>query len=686
MASLPLFGLLILERDPFLFRDIPGLVQVWLQDAGGFAGLGLIVYLIYALKMPAEQQESAKYRAGVTPWMLAMAVAAILCYSVYMFFVVTGRGGELRPPTTTDPTAFVKYTAPKFSFQPRALALMLGGLFSLLGIGQPFVLGLTRLRFRRIWALSKLSFKEAVSQQRLPWIFLIFLLPILFQPHVFLGGKSEDQLRSSTAYASLLMQFLLILPAAILCAFAIPNDIKNQNIYTIVSKPVERFEIVLGRFFGYGFILTIGLLAMTGVGVLFIVTSTIDEKAASETFMARKPVRGTIKFMSRRGDIEGTNVGREFDYRKYIGGDPSSSQRAVWNFSSIPSRLGRGKDSIPCEFTFDIFRMTKGEENRGVDLTIRVTTWQCPQTPPTEPRSGVWKWADPAQEKAYRDDVRAEVAKLGSGFAGKDPEAALKRAKPGTALWDVVNRLAEKYGYYEFDGKEVFDYHPESIAVPTGLFANARAGSPPDPKPGQPPTPLVSVFVKCNTRGQMLGMAEGDLYFLEDEPTPSPRGFAINYFKWSIGVWCRVMLILGIAVACSTYLAGVLGLLATGFLFLAGFFIEHIADIASGKSYVGGPLRSMNQLMEAKQATMPLDQTSPLTRFAEGGDSIFAWIVRRFINIVPDLEAYRWTHFLSEGFDIPIEYLAMNVVVLIGYVLPWFILAFFLLRSREVAE
>ena len=41
------------------------------------------------------------------------------------------------------------------------------------------------------------------------------------------------------------------LPALLLASFGIPNDIKNLNIYTVVSKPVERFEIVLGRFVGY---------------------------------------------------------------------------------------------------------------------------------------------------------------------------------------------------------------------------------------------------------------------------------------------------------------------------------------------------------------------------------------------------------------------------------------------------
>ena len=48
MTSAPLFGLLILERDPYTFGNFLGLFQAWLQDAGGFAALGLVVYLVYA--------------------------------------------------------------------------------------------------------------------------------------------------------------------------------------------------------------------------------------------------------------------------------------------------------------------------------------------------------------------------------------------------------------------------------------------------------------------------------------------------------------------------------------------------------------------------------------------------------------------------------------------------------------
>jgi uncharacterized protein with PQ loop repeat len=682
--SSPLFGLLIIERDPYTFANFLGLLQAWLQDAGGFAALGLVAYLVYALRTPTAQAASAKDRAGVSGFMLLMAVLSLLFYAVYAAILIVNYTSERnfgvdqvnRVFYNSDPTAFVKHVPHQFSPQLLPLLLTAGGLCALLGIGQPFVASLFRIRFRRLWALTRLAFKESI-RNKLVWAFLVFLIPFLFPITWFIPTKPENELRLTVVWTSAISQFLLLFVSALIGSFAIPTDVKNQNIYTIVTKPVERFEIVLGRFLGYLGLMSLALLAMTALSWVFIYTTKLDDKAKEETYRARMPVRGKLAFSSRKGDMEGVNVGREFDYRKYIAGDPTSSQRAIWSFNSVPSGLTRNRDHVPCEFTFDIFRLTKGEENRGVDVTVRVVSWQCKQKPPTDPRDGTWRWADPAQEQAYKDDARKWVADL--GVSAQNPEAVLAQAKPGTPAWEVVNRLAEKYGYYEIAGREIFDYHPETIAVPVGVFQNAVKESPKAEK-DQPAPPAVQVYVKCQSAGQMLGMAEGDLYFLEGD-----GWFGINYFKASFGLWCRVALVLGLAVCLSTYLAGVISFLGTLFLYLAGYATDHLMDMASGRSAAGGPATAMNKLLRAEMPTAPSDPGNPLTGALDVFDVAFAWIVRRFINLVPDVHGFSWTDYLKEGFDVPPEYLVMNFLVTAAYLLPWFILGYYLMRSREVA-
>ena len=53
--------------------------------------------------------------------------------------------------------------------------------------------------------------------------------------------------------------------------------------------------------------------------------------------------------------------------------------------------------------------------------------------------------------------------------------------------------------------------------------------------------------------------------------------------------------------------------------------------------------------------------------------------------MIPDAESFNWTSFVSEGFNINGEYLAVNLLVTFGYLLPWGILAYYLMKSREVA-
>jgi hypothetical protein len=675
--KLPLFGMLILERDPFILGDFPGLLQAWLQDAGGFAAIGLFVYILYALTIPSEQAESAKNRASVNSFMLLMAVVALIIYAAYGGLIFTGKGYDrvnIRP-FASDPGAYLKYTPPKFSFDLQPMALTIAGLFALLGIGQPFFKNALKMRFGRIWALAKLGFKEA-SRARLYWVFLLFLVPFLFPAKWYFLIKAENELRSVVSITSYTMNLILLFPAVLLAAFSIPRDIRDQNIYTIVTKPVERFEIVFGRFLGYAGLLTVVLGLMTFVGWLYIYTTGVDQKAAEETYKARVPVRGKLAFSSRKAEFTGTNVGREFDYRKYIAGDASSPQRAIWTYKNIPAGLTSGREFVPCEFTFDIFRMTKGQENRGVDLLIRVYTQAAQQLPPTEQGNGTWRWADPEIEKQYQDEAKALVRKLRNLGPNDDvnPASVFRFAEPGKPEWDALNQLTEKYGFYEITGKEIFDYHPESINVPVGVFKNAQVSA------KDPTQPALYISVKCQTGGQMLGVAEGDLYLLEGQ-----RLFAENYFKNSFGLWCRLCILVGVAIVLSTYLAGVISFLGAVLTFLCGYASDHIADMATGQSAAGGPLKAVNSLLKAEMPTAQADPNSSVTKFISYGDTGFSWLMRRFVNVVPDIYSYSWTSYLSEGFNVPLECLVMNFLTMVGYLLPWFILSFYLMRSREVA-
>jgi hypothetical protein len=679
----PLFGVLILERDPFVFENLPGLAQAWVIDAGGFAAIGMIIYLLYALFTPTESTAGAKERAGVPAIMLICGIIALFLY-VVVGVMFAKNLGDNRPIVYVQPGYTYKYVAPEFTLQPRPMLMMIAGLLAIIGFGMPFLKACLKLRFGRIYAIAKLCFLETLRNK----IFFIFLasLAIYLVPVKWFNNqiKPEDELRSLFTIPYVVMQIVTIVCSLLIVSFAIPNDINRQTIYTIVTKPVERLEILLGRFFGYLFVLTIGLVLMVLAGVIFIATTKIDPLAAKESYLARVPVRGELEFRSRKADFEGTLVGREFEYRKYISGDVASPQRGIWNYANIPPSLANKSDGVKVEFTPDIFRLTKGDENKGIFCQLVFATHSCPQVPPKDAGDGNWKWKDEAKEKAYLD----EAVKLLTAATGQEQNPDSIRGLLGGAsqepietetsrkIWAAAETLSEKYGFFIVPSVEVYDYHTSTVTVPAGLFKNARAGTPEKDSSGKA-LPRFQVFVKCESRSQLLGLAKGDLYILEGE-----NSFEANYLRSMFGLWCRIAILIAICLSLSTYLSGVVSMLTALMVYIGGYATEHIDDVGRGTSTGGGPIQSFVSILKAEPPTAQLSESAIIT----GGDEVNRWFIRRIQNVLPDLDSLGWSHFVKEGFNVSYENLAMNLIVTMAYILPWFVLAYFLLRSREVAD
>src|SRR5207302_394268 len=80
----------------------------------------------------------------------------------------------------------------------------------------------------------------------------------------------------------------------------------------------------------------------------------------------------------------------------------------------------------------------------------------------------------------------------------------------------------------------------------------------------------VLVSIDRSSHNQLLGVARRDLYLLAAE-----LPFWQNFVKGAIGLWFSVLLLLGLAVACSTYLSGIISWFCAMFLFIGGFFLDY---------------------------------------------------------------------------------------------------------------
>jgi hypothetical protein len=456
----------------------------------------------------------------------------------------------------------------------------------------------------------------------------------------FIQSKPENQVRTYVQVLYWAMTPLMLFASVLIASFSIPADIRNQTIHTILTKPVERFEVVIGRFLGFAVLMTVVLVVLSSLSLLYLVRG-VDPEAADESLKAREPMNGELSFLNTASEKRGDSVGREWDYRSYITiGPPGREPAAVWSFEAPPARVTR-RDYVRCEFTFDIFHTTKGIEDRGVACSFTF-------------KSGNY---DQRATNSYLEDLKRE---------GK--------RQPDTTV------LAEKYGFFEVPALNVRNHHTQKIDVPAALFRNAL-----DSK-GKGPALRVEVRCADKTQPQYVGMAKYDLYLRLDDPEGGSENlaFAWNFFKGATGLWFRICLVIGLAVVLSTYLTGVISMLVTLLLYLGGLCEEFIRSVATKTNIGGGPLESLYRVATRQNMNAPLDKTG-MVRVAEQTDNAFRWGAEKVLSLIPDVDRFDLTSRVSEGFSITGSELFVSFVLLLKYLLPWFVLGYYLLKWREVA-
>lgn len=628
-----MFGTFVLDHDPPQLADLPGGIVIWLQAAGGFAALALVLWLLLGLP-----RLGARDRAAVPGWMRSLFV--LLTLATFLLYAVAGIGlaaglGQ------ADPEAVALGKTPTGA-RVITLALTLAGACALLAISLPFLQNIGAMRARRIYALAKLSFKEAV-RRRILYAFSALLLVFLFASW-FIPSAPKDQVRTYVGVVFYAMSLLLLFTAALMSAFSIPADIKQQTVHTIVTKPVERFEIVAGRFLGFLALMTLVLIVMTAVSLLYVVRG-VHPEAAADSLKAREPLYGELRFENTDNDRQATNVGREWDYRSYITrNSPTAPQTARWDYEAVPAVVGT-RDRVRCEYTFDIYRTTKGTEGRAITVTFRFYT------------------------SAYQ--------------AGN--EEAFRRERD-TATPERLDKMAEELGYFEVQSAPVVDYNTLAFTVPGGLFRGARATEA-AAAGGQKRFPL-QVRVVPDDGTQYVGMAKYDFYVRLDNPEgPEQLYFAWNFFKGGFGLWLQIALVIAVAVVLSTYLNGVISLLVTLLLLFGGANRDFIESVALGKNVGGGPAEAMSRMIKRELTGPRMDEsTSAGDKIVSVSDAAFRLVMRGVLFAIPDVKRLDTTNYVAEGFNIPPGQMLMDFLLLCAYLYPLSLLAFYLLRWREVAS
>ncbi len=342
----------------------------------GVAGAVIFFWLLRALW--ASMLRLGKF--GDIVVLVGVHVALVL--GVVVGFGLRYRTNFLLSGTTTPPMTVA---------EGLTVGLRIGATFMgyvvMLRVALQMVVELFSIRARRIYAIAKLTWIESFRRMWAPWVVAAVFVLVLAFTHWFLQPPRPAEVGRQFVYTlSFLCSLLLTLMVALLTPLSLPHDIQSQTIYTVVSKPVRRIEIVWGRILGFMSIVTVLILAFGGGSLIYLqrtvggmITATdnaaVKAKNANRLTEARQlreqadqirtrmaarvPLYGALTFLDSKGNphLRGIDVGQEQSMREprsHIEG--ATPAAAIWNYGLVRDPLapeGRGAlldHRLPVEF------------------------------------------------------------------------------------------------------------------------------------------------------------------------------------------------------------------------------------------------------------------------------------------------------------------------------------------------
>lgn len=139
---------------------------------------------------------------------------------------------------------------------------------------------------RSIFSIASTTVGEAVRRKVLLVILLIGLLFMIIAPGLgILSARSELTVLKSMMLG--IIQLTSAVIAIVLTVYMIPNEIERRTIYTILSKPVQRWQFLVGKFLGA--VLALGLMMALMTLVLLVAFFYMQRDFSAAMDVAKAP-------------------------------------------------------------------------------------------------------------------------------------------------------------------------------------------------------------------------------------------------------------------------------------------------------------------------------------------------------------------------------------------------------------
>jgi hypothetical protein len=347
---------------------------------------------------------------------------------------------------------------------------------------------LFRFSLRRAWAISSVSFAESIRRRVLlltPLAIVGIVLVAQFQKPV----DEQDAIRQTVMICLFATGMVVTLATIILACTNLPKEIENRVIYTVVTKPTTRLEIVVGKVLGFVRVsaVMLAIMGLFALGYLHLrawsLQKDIKERLATPGQL-NPMLRPSLEHYAENGLLTAKTV-------------VTANALAV-----LASDPGEGAVTAPGS---DVGNGGNGSGYKWVDEQRVLIPFERPQLDPnkatTPSNVGMVLLADVAYQRMENEEPAASTQPSTQAAAAPTTTPATEPAG-GLNPPDVTARLAVEF--VDDDG---------ALLVENRLTNNARGITLTGRKPGQPaeaitaPEGLLSLAEQPGRFYVMLGSA-----------------------------------------------------------------------------------------------------------------------------------------------------------------------------------
>jgi ABC-type transport system involved in multi-copper enzyme maturation permease subunit len=248
------------------------------------------------------------------------------------------------------------------------------------------VVGLLILGFRelfrfsiiRVTAIAGVCFRESI-RRRVLWVIPLAALGVIVVSQLQKVTDEQDAVRQTTKFCLFTTGLVVTLSSVILACTNLPREIENRVIYTIVTKPTTRLELIVGKILGFSSVSLMILVIMGVFTYAYLGIRSWQQLQGVNARLATDPLltpveRNTLKHYADAGLLTAKSYARPDDVQIMATQDaaptaPASAAAAIPNEGDLfRSIYGDSEEEFLLPFTVDRQRMFANPSNpAGVD-------------------------------------------------------------------------------------------------------------------------------------------------------------------------------------------------------------------------------------------------------------------------------------------------------------------------------